>query len=68
LTFPRSFVTLIVAVAAGIANDDDGLSPCMAMLFPESALDEREQVGVDDVGMRRWHAVRVVLTSSACRS
>jgi hypothetical protein len=27
----------------------------------ESALDEGEQVGIDDVGLRRDHAVRVVL-------
>ena len=39
-----------------------GLSPSMAMARSfRSALDEREQVGVDDVGLRRGHAVRVVL-------
>src|SRR4029077_1879987 len=45
---------------SGIANDDDRTFAFHGGSY-ESALDERQQVGVDHVGMRRRHTMRVVL-------
>ena len=43
----------------GIADRDDGTVHCDKR--KALAVNEREQVGVDDVGLRRDHAVREVL-------